>query len=301
MDTSQHPAEPDAAAAEPCPTPLEWRQVLAEFRAQRQSVAQDGDATINAVTFGNGRPLYFLGPAAGTHEQFALLAWLLRDEFRCVFIEYRPLPAVTLRSSTLSLSLLAADVMSIAERLGDQRFAVCGTSFGALPALQLAFDEPDAIEGIVLVGGYARRKYSPLEESLIGYGRFLPGRLSSLPRWRALQEHNHRPWFPPFDPTRWEFLLNDLASTPTRQLARRLAISAAVDFRPLVPQIQTPVLLVRTEGEGQVLTACQDELEAGLPRVRSECMHTSGHFPHLTHPHRLAKLLKAFFFEPAAP
>ena len=294
MDSSHPPAEPDAVPAEPCPTPLEWRQVLAEFRAQRQTVAvHAGDSTVNAVTFGGGPPLYFLGPAAGSHEQFALLAWLLRDDFRSVFIEYRPLPALTFRHRSTTLALLADDVTAIADQLGDNRFTLCGTAFGSLPALQLAIDEPDRIEAITLVCGYAHREYSWSEQALIQTGSLTPGRLSALPRWRALQEHNHRPWFPPFDPTRWEFLLTDLSATPTAQLARRLDLSLRFDFRPLLPEIATPTLLVRTEGAGQVLTACQNELEAGLPHVRSEWMHTSGHFPHLTHPHRLAKLLKA--------
>jgi pimeloyl-ACP methyl ester carboxylesterase len=298
MDTSQQTEPAAPPAAEPCPTPLEWREVLVEFRAQRQSVAvQAGDVAITAATFGTGRPLYVLGPAPGTHEQFALLAWLLREDFRCVFIEYRPLPSLTFRSSAPALPLLAADVTAIADRLGDDRFAVCSTSFGSLVALQLAVDEPDRIDAITLVCGYARREYSWFEQGLIAYGRFMPGRLSWLRGWKSLQEHNHRPWFPPFDPTRWEFLRADLASTPTSQLARRLAVSSRADFRPLLPRIHAPVLLVRTEGDGQVLTACQDELEAGLPHVRSEWLHSTGHFPHLTHPHRLAKLLKAFLLD----
>jgi pimeloyl-ACP methyl ester carboxylesterase len=301
MDISEHPSTAAApTVSEPCPAPLEWRQVLTEFRAQRQSVVtRSGDIDITSLTFGYGRPLYFLGPAAGSHEQFALLAWLLREEFRCVFVEYRPLPAFTFRKCGMALAQQAADVTSMAQHLGDDQFAVCASSFGSLIALQLLADEPDSVNAAVLVGGAAHRDFTWLEQLLIDYGRFMPARLSSLPGWRSLQQHNHRPWFPPFDATRWEFLLNDLAATPTSQLARRLALSRRVDFRPLLPQIRTPVLVVRTEGEGKILTACQDELEAGLPHVRSEWMHTSGHFPHLTHPHRLAKLLKTFLLEPA--
>lgn len=303
MDPSEAQSDPAApAAVEPCPTPLEWRQVLAEFRAQRQSVEfSRGKSAIQAVIFGSGRPLYFLGPAAGSHEQFALLAWLLREDFRCVFVEFRPLPPGTGRGRSPALGLIAADVVSVAEGLGDSRLSLCAASFGSLPALQATIDEPDRVEALTLVCGYAHRRFSWVENSLLACGCHMPGRLSSLPRWRSLQEHNHRPWFPPFDPTRWEFLLSDLAATPTAQLARRLALSQRIDFRPLLSQVRTPALLVRTEGEGRVLTACQDELEAGLPDVRREWMHTSGHYPHLTHPHRLAKLLKAFLLESRPP
>lgn len=284
------------AAVEPCPTPLEWRQVLAEFREGRRAIAvEESGVPLTAFTFGRGAPLYFLNPAAGSHEPFALLAWLLREEFQCVFVDYREHGPFT--QAGRSLVPMADDVAVVADHLRHDTFALCAVGFGALPALQLMLHVPERIESTVLVCGFAGRRYTWLERSLIDWGRILPGRVGSLPGWRRLQEQNHRPWFPPFDASRWEFLADDLGATPTRQLARRLSIADSVDFRPRLGDISVPTLVVRTEGEGQVLTRCQDELEAGLPRVRSEWMHTSGHYPHLTHPHRLAKLVKAFVAE----
>lgn len=284
------------AAVEPCPTPLEWRQVLGEFREGGRAIAVERcGVPLSAFTFGRGDPLYFLNPAAGSHEQFALLAWLLREEFQCVFVEYRDQAPFSKAGS--SLAPMADDVAALASHLQHDAFALCAVGFGSLPALQLMLAAPERIEAAVLVCGFAGRRYTWLERSLIEWGRILPGRVGSLPGWRRLQQQNHRPWFPPFDGSRWEFLADDLGATPTRQLARRLAIADAVDFRPRLGDIPVPTLLVRTEGEGQALTRCQDDLEAGLPRARSEWMHTSGHYPHLTHPHRLAKLLKAFVAE----
>ena len=43
------------------------------------------------------------------------------------------------------------------ERLGVGRCIVVGHSWGALVALELALDWPDAVEGLVLMGGYYRR------------------------------------------------------------------------------------------------------------------------------------------------
>ena len=281
------------AAVEPCPTPLEWRQVLAEFREGRRLIAvEEADVSLKAYTFGSGPPLYFLNPAAGSHEPFALLAWLLREEFQCVFIEYREHGPFT--QAGRSLAPMADGVAAVADHLQHDAFALCAVGFGSLPALQLMLHAPERIEAAVLVCGFAGRRYTWLERSLIEWGRILPGRVGSLPGWGRLQQQNHRPWFPPFDATRWEFLAADLGATPTRQLARRLAVADSVDFRPRWGDIPVPTLLVRTEGEGQAITRCRDELEAGLPCARSEWMHTSGHYPHLTHPHRLAKLVKAF-------
>ena len=88
--------------------------------------------------------------------------------------------------------------------------------------------------------------------------------------------------------------LDDLA-------AQRAAALQSFDVRPQLPSVTQPVLLVRTEGEGRVAARCHDELQAALPTVQSEWLHTCGQLPHLTHPHRLAKLLKPFFHEKALP
>jgi pimeloyl-ACP methyl ester carboxylesterase len=74
-----------------------------------------------------------------------------------------------------------------------------------------------------------------------------------------------------------------------------------VDLRPDLPQIRQPVLLVRTEGEGAVSAACQEELAAALPHAKSEWLHTTGQLPYLTHPHRLAKLVKSFLVNESSP
>ena len=56
--------------------------------------------------------------------------------------------------------------------------------------------------------------------------------------------------------------------------------------------VKCPVLLVRTEGQGQLETAGHEVLEKGLPNARTEWLHSTGLHPYLTHPHRLAKILK---------
>lgn len=59
-------------------------------------------------------------------------------------------------------------------------------------------------------------------------------------------------------------------------------------------EVHQPVLIVRTEGEGRLLTDGAEALAAGLPHARVEWLHSAGQFPHVTHPHRLVKLLRDF-------
>jgi hypothetical protein len=41
-------------------------------------------------------------------------------------------------------------------------------------------------------------------------------------------------------------------------------------------------------------------LASGLPCARTEFLHTTGHLPYLTHPHRIAKLTREFLLDEAS-
>lgn len=285
------PATPDATTGEPCPTPLEWRDVVAGFRRERDDFELEVQgARVQAAIFGTGHPLYFLSPATGNIDLFALLAWRLREQFRCVLVdEPRPHPQRTQRLSQARSCLLAA-----ADHVGDDSFSLFATGWGSLVALQSLLSVPNRIPAAILVCGFAHRDLTWIERGLLFWGCHCPGRLAQLPAWQTIQERNHRAWFPPYDETRWQFLRDNLAATPIRDAARRLAVLSTTDLRPRLSEIKARVLLVRTEGEGPQVTKCQEDLQTGIPAATTEWMHTSGHYSCLTHPHRLAKLVTAF-------
>jgi len=156
---------------------------------------------------------------------------------------------------------------------------------------------PERIEKAVLQGTSAHVGLSLFERAAILLARWLPGRLKRLPGRTALQQQSHRPWFPPFDFTRWQFFTENTGGVRIATLAGRAAALSGTDLRPRLPEIRTPILIVGCEGEGKIASAANDELERGLPNARKEWMFGCGHLPFLTHPHRLAKLLEPFFGE----
>lgn len=295
-------------AAQPCPTPQVWHQVLASFREQAESWSINRNGrTITGRTIGSGPPIYFLNGIGGTHELFVLTAWLLRDEFRCVMFDS---PAPDGRSDAMAthreavsgcetispaLRQLAEDLLAVADRHGDSTFCVSATSFGVAVALAAMALAPQRIERAVLQGGFARLDLSLPERLMIRLGRWLPGRVRHLPLRSIIQTQSHLPWFPPFDQTRWQFFSDDTGQLPLRTLAGRASLLTRCDLTPLLPRIRTPLLLIRGEGEGRISAAASEQLQAGLPEARVEQMHNCGHLPYLTHPHRLAKLLRPFF------
>jgi pimeloyl-ACP methyl ester carboxylesterase len=290
--------EPSLAAVAPpppesCPPPLAWQEVLQAVEEQGEPFEfEHADVRLEGLMLGQGPAIWCLGGFAGDRRLFSLLAWLLRDRFRCVLVDAgwaEPQQASTLQGA---LGGCYAEAFRVLETNQPVLFA---TAFGAQTALQLMATSPGVVQGAVLHAGLVRRRPSLLERAIAWGGARSSKRLIEIPNWPQIQEANHRRWFPPIDPTRWDFLLDNLGSTSARRwstMARAAATCAltADDIR----SIQTPVLLLRTEGEGPVATAAMNELLVHLPQVREETMHTSGHFAFLTHPHRVAKVIAGF-------
>lgn len=293
-------AGPPDPAGEGCPPPLEWQEVLREFHATSQPWYLDRPRyRLTGRVFGKGRPLYFLNGIGGSHELFVLTTWLLKDEFRCVLFDYPGSEPSRRRESRAGLEELVSDLFAIADVCGDRVFEVLATSFGGLLALEAMRREPDRIPRAILQGAFAHRHLSAAERFLIRFFRWHPGPMRLIPGRRAIQQHNHRRWFPPFDTTRWDFFQDNSGRVSAAALANRAAIVRDNDLRPKLGRIQQPVLLVHGEGEGLVSESCHHVLEQGLPNARTEWMHGTGHFPYLTHPHRLAKVVRTFLLPPS--
>jgi pimeloyl-ACP methyl ester carboxylesterase len=116
-----------------------------------------------------------------------------------------------------------------------------------------------------------------------------------VPLRASVQRQNHGLWFPPFDGSRWTFLAENTDAVPLRVIARRAALAQQIDVRSQLEQISQPTLIIQTEGEGRIAAACQAELKSRLPYAEDFWIDSTGQLPFLTHPHRLAKLLKPFF------
>lgn len=291
----------DANRQEGCPTPLAWRHVLDAFRSESSPWWVDrGTYRIEGRSWGEGPPLYFLNGMGGTHELFALLVWLLKDSHRCIVYDYPGTEIPVSRLSRISLADLGADLFAIADRFGDRDFDICATSFGSLVALSAMESQPDRIHRAVIQGGFAHRSLSMMERRLIGLCRAFPGTLRQVPGREFIAQQNHRPWFPPFDRSRWQFFLEDTGKVRVRSICHRAALIRDADLRPLLARIECPVLLIHSEGDGLVSRQCHEVLKQNLSGAKSEWMANTGHIPQLTHPHRFAKLVTSFLSETAA-
>lgn len=279
-----------------CPTPLDWQQVVAAFREEREICrVQTSAGPIDAVTFGSGPPLFLLNGFLGSHELFALLAWVLRDEHSMVLLDW---PTGDDRSQPISaqarLSQLALQLVEVADELGHPQWTIHATSFGCLVALQTMLDVPDRVKWASLQGAFVSQRFSLAEKALLFAAKWSKKKVKEVQLARLIQQQNNRLWFPPFDVSRWDFYAQQAGETPVRDYAKLASIAGSVDLSQRLPQIKTSLLLVSCEGDGQRSNTAQREISERLSNSRIESLDHCGAIPHITHPHRLAKLLRQF-------
>jgi len=283
-------------AGEPCPAPLMWQEVRENYlRDSRPWEIMRGPHRLAGRTWGDGYPLYFLNNFAATAELLCLTVWLLRDQFRCVVFDSVTHDRRAARSTTPTMTEFANDLFAVADQHGDERFSLYGAAFGAAVALEAALDQPRRVERLILQHGFARRRLALFERLLASVCLRSGQTLDALPQRRRFQAVNHKPWFPPFDQSRFEFLIDSTGTLPLRDLARRALAVKSFDIIPRLDEVTCPVMLLRTEGEGRQAADSQAVLEQRLKQPRIEWMHSAGQHPYLTHPHRIAKLVQSFF------
>jgi len=221
---------------------------------------------------------------------------VMHDDFRCVLIDdFDPQRPRSLPPRATTVDEAVGDLFVVADHYGDKSFSLYGSSVGGALGLAAMRAAPERIERAALQGAFAHRQLSGTERLLIKAAGWWPGRLKNLPLRKNVQLQNHQRWFPPFDGSRWAFLSENTGNVPLRVLARRAHLAAQIDLRDELAKIHCPTLVIHTEGEGQLAAQCQLELIAGLPNCQSAWIEHTGQLPYLTHPHRLAKLLKPFF------
>ncbi len=298
LASCENPPSPAPAPNEEssCPTPLAWRSVLNQFRSDSEPFVVERDKSrLYCRSWGAGPPLYLLNGFGGTSDLFALIAFLLRDDFRCVLMdEYSFDEPGRVEVPTQTPTGRVADLFAVADHCGDDTLSIFGTGLGGALGLVAMQTRPERIKQAVLQGAFARRRLTVAERLLAAVCRRSPGQVRHLPLRTVIQQQNHRPWFPPFDGTRWKFLLDNTGAVPLRLSALRGVVAGKIDLQSELSNISQPVLIIQTEGEGRVAAACHADLNAQLPHAQTVWLDNTGQLPFLTHPHRLAKIIRPF-------
>jgi len=253
------------------------------------------DVSLFVDVVGHGYPLVLMhgGPSA---DLWTLAAFRrCADRFTLVFYDHR----CNGRSqgapvSSMTWENLTADADALRERLGFQRWAVLGHSFGGHVALEYALRYPDRLSHLVLLDTgadsrwsqqnaadlLARRGYRPEKVELVRRwfnGEFAPkeylpifmrigGAYNYHPIRGAARTLMHGGWHTKMRPEALIFA--------GRHLLKGWTVMDRLD------QITAPTLVMAGRDDFLFPPECQRELAAGIPQARLQLIDHAGHNPH---------------------
>ncbi|MCU1587299.1 MAG: alpha/beta hydrolase fold protein [Frankiales bacterium] len=203
-----------------------------------------------------------------------------------------------------SLGAHACGLRDLLAALGHDRVTVIGHSLGGGIAMQFAYQFPERVERLALVdaGGlgpevsvFLRAATLPLSELVI------PVITASWVRkaGRKLDETLGRTWHGVPAGTRAALEGFGSLSDPATRAAFIHTARSVMDFRGqridardrLYLASDLPLLIVWGEKDPIIPVSHGRTLAEKVPTARFEVFAQSGHFPHMTEPHRLAELL----------
>jgi proline iminopeptidase len=258
------------------------------------------DVSLYVKTMGSGYPLALMHGGPGVDHATMLPFRSSADRFTLVFYDHR----CNGRSegapvSSMTWENLTADADALRDRLGFERWAVLGHSFGGQVALEYALAYPDRISHLILLdsGGdsrwalenaadlLARRGYSSTKVELVRRwfnGKFEPNEM--LPIFMRIGDaYSYRRGL-------LRFLLNTalagLQGGWRSKLRPEALIFAGTQLAPgwtvmdRLGEIGVPTLVMAGREDFVFPPEHQAQLAAGIPNARLHIVERAGHNPH---------------------
>jgi proline-specific peptidase len=268
------------------------------------------DVSLYVEVVGRGYPLVLMhgGPSADhwTLQAFRRCA----DRFTVVFYDHRCNGRSTGAAvESMTWQNLTSDAEALRERLGFERWAVLGHSFGGHVALEYALRYPDRLSHLVLLdtGGESRwsRQNAPDLLAQRGYSR---QKVALARRWFNGEFSSHE-YYPIlfrlggayFSRPSWSMLLRQVREGGWRSRLRPDAMIFAgqhllKDWTVMdrLRDITVPTLVIAGRDDFVFPPQCQRELAAGLPDATLRIIDRAGHNPHDEQPAEVMRAVKEF-------
>jgi proline iminopeptidase len=268
------------------------------------------DVSLFVDVVGRGHPLVLMHGGPGADHYTMLPFRRCKDRFTLVFYDHRCNGRSTgAPVSSMTWDNLTADADALRQKLGFDKWAVLGHSFGGQVALEYALRYPDSLSRLVLLdtGGdsrwsqqnaadlLAKRGYSPEKVELVRRwfnGEFAPNEMFRI-LLRIGDAYYHHPsiWLLAREMIRggWRTKMRPEALIFA---GRHLLKGWTVMDR--LGEITVPTLVMAGRDDFVFPPEHQLELAAGIPDARLRIIERAGHSPHLEQPTEVMEAIRDF-------
>jgi pimeloyl-ACP methyl ester carboxylesterase len=261
---------------------------------------------LHYVRAGEGPPLTFLHGVLGSHKVWADLERDLAHDHLMIAPDLFGHGASDKRTGDYSPGAHAATVRDLLDHLGLSAVTLIGHSLGGGIALEFAYLFPERVTRLVLV---ATGGLGP-DVNILLRAPTLPGAEWVLPLVASRWANNQGKTL-----GRGLRLLGFRGSTDVAQAwhgfeslsdadSRRAFLATIrsvvgpegqrVSALELLPRLTCPILLVWGDRDRMIPVTHGQAAVRRIPNARLEVFEGAGHFPHLDHPERFARLLREF-------
>jgi proline iminopeptidase len=268
------------------------------------------DVSLFVEVVGRGYPLLLMHGGPGADHWTMLPFRRLADRFTLVFYDHRCNGrSVGASVSSMTWENLTADADALRQRLGFNKWAVLGHSFGGQVALEYALRYPDSLSHLVLLdtGGdsrwsqhnaadlLAKRGLSPEKVELVR--RWFNGEFAPKEMFRILMRIGEAYYHHPSLRLLARDMIHGAWRTKLRPEAlifagRHLARGWTVMDR--LGEITVPTLVMAGRDDFVFPPEHQLELAAGIPNARLRIIERAGHDPHSEQPAEVMEAVSDF-------
>jgi len=268
------------------------------------------DVSLFVQVVGRGYPLLLMHGGPGADHWTMLPFRRLSDRFTLVFYDHRCNGrSVGAPVSSMTWENLTADADALRQKLGFDRWAVLGHSFGGQVALEYALRYPDSLSHLVLLdtGGdsrwsqqnaadlLAKRGYSPEKVELVR--RWFNGEFAPKEMFRILMRIGEAYYHHPSLRLLARDVIHGGWRTKLRPEAlifagRHLARGWTVMDR--LGEITVPTLVMAGRDDFVFPPEHQLELAAGIPNAGLRIIERAGHDPHSEQPAEVMEAVSDF-------
>jgi len=230
---------------------------------------------------GQGEPLLILHGWGASADSWIQVQDFLSKDFQVITLDLPGFGRSDLPPEVWNLECYVEFIFAVLKELNLQNFYLLGHSFGGSIAVKLAVIHPDKIKKLILVDAAVVRKPKSILKRILGFFAGIISLFNFLPGYKFLRKYFYRLVLRKTDYLKTAGVMKEVFKKVVSE-----------DLKYYCSKIDIPTLIIW--GKKDKITPLKDGLliHKLIPNSEIVIMDEARHVPNLSHPKKLAQIIK---------